>query len=86
MVAQVLVEVQVGVVPEHDDHRLLHPLDAGDYECHYILKIPTKSAIERGTYFLPRGRRSILKQSLLNQEKKSSHGAKSYECGPVNII
>ena len=77
MVAEVLEQIQVGMVPEHDDHRPLHLLDPGGYEGHYIIKVSTELELIEITYFLPKGRRFGLKLTLLKALKNSSHGTKS---------
>jgi hypothetical protein len=42
MVAQILKEVQVRMMPEHNDHGLLGHLDPSHHQIHYILKVPTE--------------------------------------------
>jgi len=73
------------MVPKHAEHRFVHLPDAIAHQIHYILKGPTELIKLKSTYFLPRGSRSGLKEPDLNQLKNSSHGAKSYEWGPVKM-
>ena len=57
MIAQILKDVQIRVVPEHDEHRFLHPLHVRHNQIDYILKVSTESVQIEGTYFLPSGNR-----------------------------
>ena len=74
------------MVPEHENGWPWHLLDASNHELHYIRKVPTELEEMINTYFLPRGKCRGLISTYLNSAKKSSHGAASYEWGPVKRI
>ena len=72
------------MMPVHHDSCFGDLVDPVNHHIHYILKVPKELDLEKGTYFLPRGKWVGLMSTDLNSAKNSSHTAASYECGPRN--